>query len=69
MDAEELATVLEPIVDRHGIGQVLQALSYLVGLKADFIESNWQDYGLAKAWRRIGKRLGNVVAAALDEDL
>ena len=69
MEAEELAKALEPIVDRHGIGQVLQALSYLVGVKADFIESHWQDRGLAKAWRGIGRRLGQVVSVALDEDL
>ena len=39
---------LESVIDRHGIENVLMALSEICGLKAEHIAVNWQDTSLAK---------------------
>ena len=42
---------LEMLVDATSVNAVLQALSEVCGLKAEHIESNWQDTVLAHHWR------------------
>jgi NAD-dependent oxidoreductase involved in siderophore biosynthesis len=56
MNVEELAGQLEPVVDRHGIAAVLEALAFLCEAKSEHITSAWQDRALARSWKKVGAR-------------
>lgn len=43
---------LENMIDRTSIAAVLSALSGVCELKAEHIDTNWQDKHLASRWRR-----------------
>jgi hypothetical protein len=68
-EIEKLAHELEPIVDRAGIAQVLDALALLADLKASHVAEAWSDRGLERAWIRISGRLETVAKAAAAERL
>jgi hypothetical protein len=55
---------LESVIDRHGIENVLMAISEICGGKAEHIESNWQDRTLAKAWLTLEGAVGCIVPKA-----
>lgn len=42
---------LESLVDAYGLTNVLASLAAIALEKADHVEVNWQDAGLARAWR------------------
>ncbi len=46
-----VATSLEALVDANGLANVLEALAELCDAKAEHVEANWQDVGLARLWR------------------
>lgn len=48
---------LEALVDQHGLRGVLVALADIARLKADHVQTNWQDKGLAAAWNRAGSAI------------
>jgi hypothetical protein len=48
----ELA-LLEDIVDRSGLANVLGGLAYIAREKADHLRSNWQDEKSARGWDQL----------------
>lgn len=48
---------LEAMVDKVGIRNVLHALAHICAAKAEHVETNWQDRGLAKEWRFAMRRV------------
>jgi len=42
--------VLESIIDRMSVSDVLYAVEAICLSKADHVRANWQDEGLAKEW-------------------
>lgn len=53
---------LEGMVDRHGFLGVLQMLSEVCGLKAEHIETNWQDVTLAQWWAKRAEAVDKLAA-------
>jgi hypothetical protein len=52
--------LLEGIVDRAGLRNVLFALEHICLAKAGHLEENWQDAKGAKVWSRQGRICGSV---------
>ena len=52
--------VLEGIVDRAGLRNVLFALEHICLAKANHLEENWQDLKSAKGWTRLGRLCGTA---------
>jgi hypothetical protein len=61
---EELAAELEATVDRHGMASVLESLAVLATLKAEHVETNWQDRELARSWKRVASRIQQAALTA-----
>lgn len=55
--------VLENLVDRTSLIEVLEALSEIAGLKQEHVQANWQDSGLAKAWGQASFHVARAAAA------
>jgi hypothetical protein len=68
-NVERAAEELEPIVDRHGIAGVLEALALVAQLKAEHITTNWNDRGLARSWKQLATRIARLAKAAHQERL
>lgn len=56
-----LFDLLESIVDKEGLPEVLDALEILSHTKADHIGANWQDDALASRWTLAGSIVGQAV--------
>lgn len=56
----ELQKALEPLIDKHGIADVLQAIVAICDAKAEDIAVNWQDAPLAKRWAKLANALMGV---------
>jgi hypothetical protein len=56
--ADEL--VLEGLVDKFGLQNVLNGLACICSGKADHIESNWQDKRFAKHWEKAAVHIMNA---------
>jgi hypothetical protein len=52
--------VLEGILDRAGLRNVLYALEHICHAKAQHLEANWQDTVSAKVWWRNGTICGKT---------
>jgi hypothetical protein len=52
--------VLEGIVDRADLRNVLFALEHICLAKAEHLEENWQDARSAKVWWRQGRICGSA---------
>ena len=59
---QEMQDKLESIVDSTSIEDVVEALSQICYAKAEHVQSNWQDYVLAKVWERNAKVLNVTVS-------
>ena len=64
MTETELGERIEAALDTTTLADFLSEVSDICYLKADHIELNWQDDGLAKVWRRMSRRLGTQARAA-----
>lgn len=65
-----LMTVIEELIDREGLGRVLEEIASICAEKAEHIRSNWQDPRLAKHWAKAGDAVAKVqqnLPACLDE--
>jgi hypothetical protein len=60
---------LEQLIDKIGLSEVLQLLADVCYAKADHIETNWQDYRLAKLWEKAAAKLDDVSVNAIIEDV
>ena len=54
--------VLEGILDRAGLRNVLFALEHICHAKASHLEANWQDLKSAKVWSRNGRLCGTTAS-------
>jgi hypothetical protein len=68
MNQREADDMIEELVDKKGLGYVLEELGNVCDMKADHIQENWQDPQLARVWRRAAKIL-EAVAEKIDRDL
>jgi hypothetical protein len=59
-------STLEALVDKHGMTLVLSGLREICRLKAEHLESNWQDAVSAKVWERVGKAVNKAHDIAND---
>ena len=59
---QDATSELETLVDRHGLSNVIEALSIVCAEKADHIQTNWQDNVLAGSWERSSHQLDTVAA-------
>jgi len=57
--------LLEEIIDRHTLSDVLVMLSNICLAKAEHIRTNWQDAPLARAWERDSKVVGKTADRCL----
>ena len=48
---------LEGMVDKVGLSNVLYALAHIAFMKAEHLQSNWQDKAGAKAWQGDARKL------------
>jgi hypothetical protein len=56
--------MLEAFVDKYGIADVLSALSYICGEKAEHVSTNWQDAPLGKRWLKLAALIDLATAKA-----
>lgn len=66
---EELAEELEPLVDRHGMADLLESLAVLSALKQDHVATNWGDRELARSWKRVALKIEQAARVAREERL
>lgn len=59
-DPKDMA-VIEALIDRYSLANVVEALVAICGEKADHIESNWQDADLARDWTTDARLLDRVI--------
>lgn len=43
---------IEHLIDRYSLPEVLYAVAYICGAKAEHLATNWQDAHSAKSWMR-----------------
>lgn len=60
-DTVQEKEALETMIDKHGLDVVVDMLAAICFGKASHLETNWQDYGAAKVWDRMGRKLTNAV--------
>lgn len=41
---------IEHLIDRYSVAEVLYAVAYICGAKAEHLATNWQDAHSAKSW-------------------
>lgn len=58
---EDLEIKMESLIDEYGLEEVVRALGTICHAKADHVQSNWQDRGLAKSWAKRGMLLDQTV--------
>jgi hypothetical protein len=59
----EQIEMLEAMVDRLSVHEVIDALETVCYLKAQHLEEAWQDRYTARVWERGGKLLGKLALA------
>jgi|GraSoiStandDraft_55_1057291.scaffolds.fasta_scaffold740620_1 hypothetical protein len=58
----EAMLVLEALVDKVGMRNVVYALGQIAGAKADHIRADWQDIGFARMWQNNANKLDRYAA-------
>src|SRR5262245_46208705 len=59
MTPEELHA-LEGLIDRVGIGRLLEAITEVCFEKREHVQTHWQDAGLARCWGRVGRKIAGM---------
>lgn len=62
MDSIKTSDQLESIIDGQGLAETLRQLEQICYEKAGHIETNWQDFGLAKVWTVMGGKVAYSAA-------
>ena len=57
---------IESLIDSSSLANVVDALTTICYEKADHIDSNWQDHGLARMWTKAGKSIEKAIVPALE---
>jgi hypothetical protein len=60
MTNAQIQDQLEMLLDKSSVAAILEVLSNICAEKADHIQTNWQDGGLATEWREMSDKLQNV---------
>lgn len=60
MPQAELMEVLEPLIDRATVGDVLFAMARVCNEKAEHLQVNWQDSRAAKQWDSLAARIDRL---------
>lgn len=60
MTETPMTEVLEALIDKHSLLDVLVGLELVCAEKAEHIRANWQDGQLAKAWDKAATVCGNA---------
>lgn len=55
-------TELEALVDRAGLGNVVECLAIICEAKAEHIRENWQDARSASVWERCARAIDRCAA-------
>lgn len=61
----EFARAVEEAIDQTSLAAVLGLIVGICEGKAEHVENNWQDHGLARLLRRIGARIDKVDTGGL----
>ena len=64
LDNSEDQVLLEALIDKHGLDDVLSEIVTICRHKAEHVAVNWQDMALAKAWDRTADRLWETTLIA-----
>lgn len=64
-ESSENLDLLESLVDKTSVSQIVEGLALICHMKAEHIATNWQDAVTAKAWVK-GATWLNMVALRLD---
>lgn len=59
MDKDALY-ILEQMIDRYGVAEVLSGVSYICSDKAERTAVNWQNTTLGKQWMRLSELVDNA---------
>jgi hypothetical protein len=62
MLTKALIDTIEPLVDRHGLPAILNALADMCSAKADHLLCNWQDTQSAQWWVARSKTFETLAA-------
>lgn len=65
MDQDDLR-MLEAYIDRYGIVEVLEGISFICSEKAEHVSVNWQDTQLGKHWMKLST-LCDAAAAKVEK--
>jgi hypothetical protein len=57
--------MLEALVDKYGLEDMLSGLSFICGRKAERLAEDWQDINLAKIWMGYSTRIDTLSAEFL----
>jgi len=58
---------MENLVDSRGISESLELLAQICYVKAEHVETNWQDKQTARVWVKVGKKIKRL-ASKISED-
>jgi len=58
---QDEVNTIESIIDRVGMAEFAETVTAIAHGKAEHLESNWQDKGMARVWNRIARRFDKLV--------
>lgn len=64
---EQDHTLIEEMIDRVGLAQVVAALGGICEAKAEHVQTNWQDTRLAQLWTRKAGQLSMLTERMTEE--
>lgn len=59
--AQDLQNEIETLIDKHGVGNLLNSMANVCFEKAIHIRENWQDVSLAKDWDKNGQKIARII--------
>jgi hypothetical protein len=60
----EQMLLLEQLIDKSTLADVLDSLAEIAHAKAQHIQENWQDVSLARTWDSAGKRIESCAVSS-----
>ena len=61
MEANEVESAVEALMDKHGVEKLLEAVAHVLDLKAGHIEDNWQDRPMANRFLNASRMVFKAV--------
>lgn len=66
MGKEDDKMIIEEMIDNHSLRYVRQLIAEICFEKSEHIRSNWQDYGLARSWAKLGEAYDSLNVEGFD---